>query len=206
LPRIAKIHGHCNIPRECSEKSKLANLVNAQRKQYKLQLDGKASHMTLCRIKKLEGLGFEWGSHIAAWEDRLSELSNYRKIHGHCNVSRKCSEKSKLATWVATQRTSYRLHLDGKASHMTDFRIQELESLGFEWGSHIAAWEDRLSELSDYRKIHGHWNVPRKCSEHTKLANWVNAQRKQYKLQLVDRKTSPMTDFRIQELESLGFE
>jgi hypothetical protein len=38
---------------------------------------------------------------------------------------------------------------------MITFRSQELESLGFEWDSHSAAWEDRLSELADYHKIHG---------------------------------------------------
>jgi hypothetical protein len=45
--------------------------------------------MTLSRIQTLESFGFEWGSHShsAAWEDRLSELADYRKIHGHCNVS-----------------------------------------------------------------------------------------------------------------------
>jgi hypothetical protein len=32
----------------------------------------------------------------------------------------------------------------------------------------------RLSELADYRKIHGHCNVPAKYSENTKLGNWVN--------------------------------
>jgi hypothetical protein len=32
------------------------------------------------------------------------------------------------------------------------------------------AWEDRLSELADYRKMHGHCNVPQKNSE---TPNWV---------------------------------
>jgi hypothetical protein len=43
---------------------------------------------------------------------------------------------------------------------MTAFRIKELESLGFEWRIQGAAWEDDLSKLGDYRKIHGHCNVP----------------------------------------------
>jgi hypothetical protein len=48
------------------------------------------------------------------------------------------------------QRNQYKLHLEGKKSHMTS-RIQALESLGFEW-EFTTAWEDRLSELADYRK------------------------------------------------------
>jgi hypothetical protein len=52
---------------------------------------------------------------------------------------------------------------------MTLPRIQELESLGFEWEwdslRRGIAWEDRLSELADYRKFHGNCNVPRIYSE-----------------------------------------
>jgi hypothetical protein len=32
------------------------------------------------------------------WEERLSELADYRKIHGHCNVPRKYSQNAKLGT------------------------------------------------------------------------------------------------------------
>jgi hypothetical protein len=56
---------------------------------------------------------------------------------------------------------------------MITFRSQELESLGFEWDSHCAAWEDRLSELADYRKIHGECNAPQHYSENTLLCYWV---------------------------------
>jgi hypothetical protein len=94
------------------------------------------------------------------WKDRLDKLANYRKIHRDCNVPERCSENIQLAKWVATQRRYYRLHRQGKTSPMTNYRIQAMESLGFEWGSHVAAWEDRLNELADYRKIHGHCNVP----------------------------------------------
>jgi hypothetical protein len=120
-----------------------------------------------------------------SWEDRLSELADYRKTHGHCNVTRKDSENSKLARWVKTQRMQYRLHLEGSTSPMTAFRIQESESLGFEWDSYGAAWEDRLSELADYCKIHGHSNVPRIYSENTKLGRWVGNQRNSYRLYLL---------------------
>jgi hypothetical protein len=43
---------------------------------------------------------------------------------------------------------------------MTTLRIQELESLGFEWNSHGAAWEDHFNDLADYHIIQGHCNVP----------------------------------------------
>jgi hypothetical protein len=198
-----KIHGHCNVPRNYSENSKLANWVNTQRMQYRLHLKGMTSSITLSRIQELESLDFKWGC-VASWECRLSELADYHKIHGHCNVSRSYSENSKLAIWVNTQRNQYKLHLEGKASSITLSRIQGLESMGFKWGC-VASWECRLNELADYHKIHGHCNVPQRYSENSQLAYWVNRQRKQYKLHL-EGKTSSITLSRIQELESIGFE
>jgi hypothetical protein len=135
----------------------------------------------------------------------LSELADYRKNHGHCNVPYNYSENAKLSKWVGTQRYNYRMHLEGKRSFITTFRIQELESLGFEWGVRVTPWEDRLSELADYRTIHGHCNVPQKYSKNTKLANWVGTQRKHYRLHVKGKK-SPMTLSRIQALESMSFE
>jgi hypothetical protein len=161
--------------------------------------------MTPLRIQELERQGFEWDCSGFAWECRLRELADYRKIHGHCNVPKNYSENSKLGSWVANQRRQYRSHRDGKPSPMTTFRIQELERLGFEWDCYGTAWEDHFSELANYRKIYGHCNVPQNYSENTKLANWVTTQRRQYKLHLKGKKTF-MTLSRIQALESLGFE
>ena len=56
---------------------------------------------------------------------------------------------------------------------MTLSRIQTMEKLGFEWDNRGAAWEDRLSELADYRKIHGHSNVPKRYSKSNNLGRWV---------------------------------
>jgi hypothetical protein len=204
-----KVHGHCNVPRKYSENAKLGSWVASQRYQYSLHLKGETSSLSLPRIKALDSLGFEWGSHgsTCSWEDRLSELANYRKIHGHCNVPQKYSENSKLGRWVTAQRQTYSLHLKGKRSPISLPRIKALENLGFEWCSRGAncPWEDRISELANYRKVHGHCNVPTKYSGNAKLGTWVASQRKQYSLHL-NGKTSSITLPRIQALENLGFE
>jgi hypothetical protein len=195
----------------CRILHKRGRWVDTQRVQYRLHLKGKTSHITPPRIQALEVLGFEWGSCGATctWEDRLSELADYRKLHGHCNVPRNYSENAKLGTWVATQRCQYSLHLKGKTSSITLPRIQALESLGFEWGSRGATctstWEFRLSELANYIKVHGHCHVPQNYSENAKLGTWVDTQRHQYSLHLKG-KTSHITLPRIQALEVLGFE
>jgi hypothetical protein len=112
-----------------------------------LHAEGKTSFVTLSRIRELESLGFEWDrSSATAWEDRLSELADYRKINGHYNVPGNCSEQTKLARWVARQRYYYRWQAEGKTSSMTLSRIRELESLGFEWDrSSATVWEDHFS-------------------------------------------------------------
>jgi hypothetical protein len=161
--------------------------------------------MSTIRIQKLESLGFEWNSDDAAWEACLSELAGYRKSHGHCNVPQNFSENTKLANWVGTQRKQYNLHLKGKKSRMKLSRIQESESLGFDWGVCATSWEDRLSELGEYRIIQGHCKVPNNCSENTRLAYWVGTQRREYRLHQ-EGKNSFMTTLRMQELESIGFE
>jgi hypothetical protein len=208
LTEYFKIHGHCDVPQGYSKTAKLCVWVRKQRKQYRLYVEGENSTMTLFRLQELEILDFEWAtSHSAStWEFRLSELTDYRQKHGHCNVPQRYSENTKLGTWVSNQRNHYRLHREGKTSSMTTFRIQELESLGFEWKLvSVTAWEDRLSELADYCKIHGHCNVPQRYSENSKLGRWVADQRNHYTLHLRG-KISHMTPFRIQALESLGFE
>jgi hypothetical protein len=86
---------------------------------------------------------------------------------------------------------------------MAPLRIQELESLGFEWDSLDADWEDCLSELADYRQKYGHCDVSTRCN--ATLANWVQTQRFQYMFLLQGTK-STMTLFRLQKLEILDFE
>jgi hypothetical protein len=46
----------------------------------------------------------------------------------------------------------------------------EAPSNALGWQRKVSAWEDRLIELADYRKIHGHCNVPKNYSENRKLA------------------------------------
>jgi hypothetical protein len=211
LADYRKIHGHCNVPRNHIGNVKLATWVSTQRSNYRLHRQGRRSHLTTFRIQELESLGFEWNPsiriYVTTWEDRLSELADYHKTHGHCNVPDSYCGDTKLGVWVARQRGTYRLYREGKTSPMTPLRIQKLESLDFEWSrACFTAWEDRLSELADYRKIHGHCNVPQSYSENTKLGNWVKTQRYQYRLHLKGKRSPIMTRSRIQALESLGFE
>jgi hypothetical protein len=77
----------------------------------------------------------------------LSELADYRKKStGTANVP---TNTAKPAGYLG-QTKAYRWHLEEKESQMTPARIQSLVA----WVSNgtRGAWEERLSELADYRK------------------------------------------------------
>jgi hypothetical protein len=51
-------HGHCNVQKKYPENPQLAVWVKCQRRQFKLQSEGRSSNMTKERIEKLRFLGF----------------------------------------------------------------------------------------------------------------------------------------------------
>ena len=53
-------NGHCNVPTNFKENPKLSTWVKCQRRQYKLFLEGKKTHMTRERISKLSSVYFVW--------------------------------------------------------------------------------------------------------------------------------------------------
>lgn len=108
--------------------------MKRQRYQYKLLQQKKQSTLTAARAKILEDVGFVWDSHSALWVERLNELKEFRKIHGHCNVPSSYPENNQLSTWVKCQRRQYKLFKsDKKRSNLNAERIAALETLGFEW-------------------------------------------------------------------------
>jgi hypothetical protein len=74
------------------------------------------------------------------------------QIHGHCTSTLGLEAKLQAAGGSVIREKPLQAALRGKISHYDPFRIQALESLGL--GVEVP-WEDRLSELADYRNIHG---------------------------------------------------
>jgi hypothetical protein len=88
---------------------------------------------------------------------------------------------------------------------MTEERIQELESIGFDWGTNKTDWSVRFQQLREYKAQFANCLVPRQYAANPKLGTWVMTQRTQYKL-YQEEKPSPMTAERSRELESIGFD
>lgn len=142
------------------------------------------------------------------WDKRFQELLEFRQKHGTCVVPHAGEENpalAKLSKWVKRQRYQYKLRLEGKHSTLTDERQRALTEIGFLWDSHKIAWEEKFSQLLQYKNLHGHCNVPSKFKDNHSLSVWVQCQRRQYKLYQA-RKRSSMNPYRIDKLEQVGFE
>jgi hypothetical protein len=125
-------HGHCLVPHKFAVNRPLAQWVKRQRYQYKLKQMNRHSTVTDARQALLEQLGFVWDSHKAAWEERFQSLCDFKRQHGHCNVSSNFTDQT-LAIWIKCQRRQFKFYIRGERSTITKERVQHLEVLGFDW-------------------------------------------------------------------------
>lgn len=127
-------HGHCNVKvKNNTEYPVLGTWVKTQRRRYKLISEGKKACLPQHRIDNLDSIGFKWVEVGTHWDQRFLELLEYVAEHGHANVPNTDGPHRKLATWVMTQRRQYKLHREGKSTHMTPERILNLERAGIIW-------------------------------------------------------------------------
>lgn len=154
-------------------------------------------------LESVRGVRFR-GYQAELWSEKFEELCAFRRAHGHCHVTHRCLEHENLAQWVKRQRYQYKLKLEGKRSGLSDERICLLNNIGFIWNSHDAVWEERLQELLEFKRIHGHCNVPTNYEANPPLAVWIKRQRQIYKKHQ-DGEQNSMTQYRITQLETIGF-
>lgn len=103
------------------------------------------------------------------WRERFEELRQFHQRYGHCLVPHNFVNNFQLAQWVKRQRYQYKLkHKMGRHSTLTDEREVLLQGIGFCWDSHHASWMEHYQALIEYRKVHGHCNVPSPSSHRRK--------------------------------------
>ena len=127
------------------------------------------------------------------WYERLQELADYKKQHGHCLVPHNWDGNRRLAQWVKRQRYQFKLYCapdeeQNKRSTLSPKRINILNSLGFVWDSHKVTWEEKFQQLKQFYEENGHCNIGTTKSSnvqsklHKQLAIWIRCQRRQRKL------------------------
>jgi hypothetical protein len=193
LQQYKQQHENCLVPQRWKENHKLADWVSEQRMAYnKGRLDAE-------RTRRLEELGFDWDPNNTHWEKYYWQLVEFKKEHGNTNVPQRSGKYAALGTWVRNQRAAKRYNRPIMAE-----RAKRLDEIGFVWMLiEPMSWEKMFAALVEFKKIHGHCNVPQKSREHKsleqkRLGKWVNSQRTAYY-----RKRLPPE--RQRKLEEIGF-
>lgn len=187
-------------PPQNDEYSELYTWVFVQRRMYSMKLAGKPNSMTENRIKALESIGFVFSVHEELWNQRFAELKQYRRDFGNCMVPKIFANKV-LAKWVGIQRSQYKYLQDGRVSHLTQERIDQLEEIGFVWNVHTFKWNSRLQELQSFFAVNGHSKIKSKKT----LATWTRRQRSEYK-KYIEGKKSNLDEERISQLKRAGLQ
>ena len=186
LRAFKKQHGHLNVSARSLQNLQLAAWVDVQRR---FKTTGKLGAE---RIRRLEAIGFIWDPFDAHWEQMFAELVAYKNTHRTCNVPQRWSQNPGLGTWVNKQR---RL---AKTGELYKNRIHRLEKIGFVWNPVEVRWERMFALLLEYKHRHGDCNVPARWPENSRLAAWVDVQRR-------FKKTGKLNRERIRRLEEIGF-
>mmetsp|Transcript_25603 Transcript_25603/g.56016 ORF Transcript_25603/g.56016 Transcript_25603/m.56016 type:complete len:521 (-) Transcript_25603:11-1573(-) len=221
LEAFKREHGHVLVPTEKPEYSQLSTWVYNQQKEYRLYKENNPkSRLTSDLVVRLHDIGFvfERREKFLTWEERLSQLEEYKRIHGHCKVK---TNDPELGQWTSKIRREYREYTEGVndgnrkklkiSSETMEKRIRDLTEVGFVFqaGKRITlppkhkqkSWEERFEELLQYKESAGHCIVPQSTPG---LGEWVHRQRKDYKA-LKEGKPSKMTAERAIQLGEAGF-
>jgi len=177
--------GNCNVPQDWQGNPTLGRWVHQQRFR---RSTGKLSAE---RIQRLNSIGFDWNRTDSRWETMFAALIEYKQRFGNCNVPRGWSENAALSGWVSLQRTRK------KRGQISARQLQKLNSLGFVWNIREGFWEEMFAALVEYKREHGHCDVPTNWSENRQLASWVCNQRSRRAL---------LGEDRMRSLNEIGFQ
>mmetsp|Transcript_8244 Transcript_8244/g.12326 ORF Transcript_8244/g.12326 Transcript_8244/m.12326 type:complete len:429 (-) Transcript_8244:378-1664(-) len=165
LRRYKERHGNCYVPLAYTSDRKLGQWVHEVRRIYQadtgndsnekvvsqqqrnsIEYKNNKKQLTSDRVNQLLSEGFDltcdnitFGRKASEsiWNARLDELSEYKQMHGHINVSLDyASPYYDLGMWLREQHSLYSVCEDENGqTYLTMERIQKLEQLGLDWGS-----------------------------------------------------------------------
>jgi superfamily II DNA or RNA helicase len=221
-------HGHIAVPRGCttSDGHDVSIWLQARRNKRR---DGLLDDE---EIRELNDLGMVWDGGRLHWERRLAFLRRFHAEHGTINVPRPrgASRSKETAAGggehvdISSDRelsdegsgvgdptevkhkvwaliSQYRsLRHRGK---LAQFKIDDLDSLGIEWGTAARDWESVYRSAVRYRQKHGHLDLTEAKGaevsvEYAELGRWLDTQR--------DRQfAGSLSPDRVAKLEALDF-
>ena len=191
--------------------------MSYQRQSYKNFNEGKkdkTAAITEERIAQLNSIGFEWSPRDKdAWPKKFALLCVFHRENGHCRVPANFVVDSvQLGGWVLSQRQFYRNFVEGTKgdSCITEERIAQLNSIGFEWSvMDRDIWEHKFELLCTFQREKGHCNVPYGPGvDSVPLYQWTTDQRRFYRNRSEGKSGAgaSITEERIAKLNAIGFE
>ena len=188
LIEFVKENGHCNVPKNYFKNEALGLWLARQREQYRLRYKNDHSFITTSRLRALESISKEW-------------YTPYEQ-----STKNKCSKVS----FEGAEKTSEEQEVEDEAKQQSSVK-DEMENTGDSKpnGDDEAelniSWHKRFKDLLEFQKNFGHCNVPRRYAPNKTLGNWVNKQRCLYRKFYCEGKTSPLSQYRVDTLNDVGF-
>lgn len=186
LQEFKQEYGHVHVPTTHPELGKWMQSIRRQCKSFAetaqttRDIDGKrfAQLMALGLDPTLKASQKNPLEEATKWEEMFARLQEYKAQHGDFNVKR-TEEYRDLQNWLVLQRSEYKKLQNDKPSRLTAARLVKFTSIGFEFGKrgNYKSWEQRVEQLREYKKIHGHVNIP---VSDPNLGEFLSRQRIQY--------------------------
>jgi len=181
LKAFKREHGHCLVPGKFTmpDGFKLGAWVLMCREKKK------AGGIELEEQLRLEELGMVWDPMDAKFDEGMTQMFMFQRMHGHCFVATRyvTSNGYKLGQWVTRQRLKRR-----QGRGLSPAQMNSLDELGMVWDAEVARWEQGYYHLKRYRVQHGNCLVPQRYTvrdaslpredKEYQLGKWVDRQRK----------------------------
>lgn len=132
--------------------------------------------------------------HDYLWNTKFAQLMLFREHKGHCDVPYNGRYRS-LSRWCTKQR----IYKKYEPLRLTEYRIKQLNSIGFCWSIPDKMFEKKYRQLKSFYEKHGHCNVTKK--QNKVLFKWCTKLRQERK-----NKVKRLTHERIQKLDIIKFE
>jgi len=127
------------------------------------------------------------------WDRWFGRAMAFRARHGHLGVDRADRDNGDLARWMDKQRQLKKRGLLSVA------RIDQLDSIGFDWAPRDQTWEPMIAALAAFKREHGHCSVPFTYAANPRLGVWLDGRRQAHKRGKIPAE-------RVAALEALGVE
>ncbi|GFH56185.1 hypothetical protein CTEN210_12661 [Chaetoceros tenuissimus] len=159
----------------------------------------------------------------STFDDRFEDLQNYKKQHGHLNVT--SLEDSVLYSWICKIKVSYHEMKSNPTAKPTysarsmfslnEEKIERLKEIGFDFGKdgidetrkeEMSSFQKNIAKLKEFRKVHGHCNISKNHSDQT-LYCWTQRMGLSYRF-IQDGKKPPynLQPDEIKQLTDLDFD